>query len=175
MSAEFAPTIGEQQKASAGKKNEPEIAGSHQEFEKVKAEASSSALVKQRAAQILENLQNLKFTESQKMELGSLVVAGLQAENHFWKAYNFIFGTQIALLQELNSRALPEQAVQGYFDGVKGRFPDVYSSATREGYLSFLLNYELIDIVGGQYAITEQGREFLVWMARSQLSPNKLW
>ena len=173
VSVEFAPAMSEQQKASAGTPNKPEITGNHQEFEKVKAEASSSSLVKQRAAQILENLQKANFTDPQKMELGAVVVAGLQVENHFWKAFNFIFGTQIALLQELNSRPLPEQAVQTYFEGVKARFPDVYSSATRDGYLAFLLNYGLIQIIEGQYAITEQGREFLVWMARSQLSPNK--
>jgi hypothetical protein len=67
-------------------------------------------LVKQRAAQLLENLQQANFADPQKMELGALVVADLQAANHFWEAYNFIFGTQIALLQELNSRPLPEQA-----------------------------------------------------------------
>lgn len=173
VSVDFAPAMSEQQKASAGTPNKPEITGNHQEFEKVKAEASSSPLVRQRAAQILENLQKANFTDPQKMDLGAFVVAGLQVENHFWKAYNFIFGTQIALLQELNSRPLPEQAVQAYFDGVKARFPDVYSSATRDGYLAFLLNYGLIQIIEGQFAITEQGREFLVWLAKSQLSPNK--
>ena len=173
VSVEFAPAMSEQQKASAGTPNKPEITGNHQEFEKVKAEASSSSLVKQRAAQLLENLQKATFTDPQKMELGALVVAGLQVENYFWKAYNFIFGTQIALLQELNSRPLPEQAVQAYFEGVKARFPDVYSTATRDGYLAFLVNYGLIQTIEGQSAITEQGRECLVWLAKSQLSPNK--
>lgn len=173
VAVEFSPDVREQQKASAPNPSAPGITGNNEEFEKLKAQAATSLIVKNLADEILQNLGKTNLTDPQKMELGALTVAALRIDGFFWRAYTLIFGTQITLLQELNSRNLSEQEIQTYFNGVKARFPEAYASWTHQTYLEFLKNFALIQIVGGICTITEHGREFLVWMAKNQVSPNK--
>ena len=173
LAVEFSSEVREQQKASASGPNTAEMSGNTEEFEKLKAQSSTSAIVTYDAKQIMEHLGKSKFAEAQKVELGALAYAALRLENYFWRVYNFIFGTQIALLQELNSRNMSEQEIHNYFEGVKSRFPAVYASWTLPGYLEFLKNFGLLQINGGEYSITEHGREFLVWLTRSQVAPSK--
>ena len=173
MSVEFATEAREQQKASANVPAEKPVATNDEEFEKIKAEASTVALVPARAATILKNLQESHFTEKQQIELGALIVAGLQADVFFWRTYNFIFGSQIVLLQELNSRPLASGAIRAHFEGVKVKHPETFASWTWEGYLEFLKNFSLIQLADEQWIITELGRAFLVWLPKNQLSPNK--
>jgi hypothetical protein len=124
IAVEFTPDLREQQKASAPTPSTTEIAGNNQEFTKLKTEASTSGIVRSLAAQIQQNLGTSHFTDAEKIELGALIVAGLRIDGMFWRTYTLIFGTQVALLQELNSRTLAEHEIQTYFTGVQSRFPE---------------------------------------------------
>jgi hypothetical protein len=173
VAVEFSPQVREQQKATGSSPSSTGIVGKNEEFQKLKAQASTSAAVRHLAEQISQNLNASNFSEAEKFELGVLTVAGLRIENYFLRVYNFIFGSQIILLQEFNSRNLTEVEIQNYFEGVKTRFPAAFSTWTHRGYLEFLKNFGLIQEVAGQFSITEYGREFLFWMTQNKFTPNK--
>ena len=155
----FATEAREQQKASVSAPSAPTVAGDNLEFERHKAEVSANPLIPARAATILKNLKDSKFTEAQQIELGALVVAELQGEVFFWRIYNFIFGSQITLLQELNSRPLSDSAVRDYFDALKSRQRESFGTWSLETYLEFLKNHSLVEVSAGQIAISTVDRE----------------
>jgi len=173
VAVEFSPDTRDQQNVPAHNPSSPEIANGNEEFHKLKAQAETSLAVVNLASQIRQNLAKTNLTEQQKIELGALTVAQLRLEAFFWRAYTLIFGTQIALLYELNARNLTEQEIQTYVSSVKEKFPEAYATWSHHTYIEFLKNFEMIQVAGGVFSITEYGKEFLIWIARNQLSPNK--
>lgn len=88
----------------------------------------------------------------------------------FEQIQNLIFGSQIFLLKKLNEvtgvgQALP--LVQAHFAHVQQTFPDSFSDWSLENYLHFLVDRALIVYQDGKYHITNLGKEYLVWMART--------
>lgn len=94
---------------------------------------------------------------------------------HFQQIYESIWGTQLELLNFLNSRAFAtSQDVQIYYDLGALRYPDIYASYTFEEYINFLRSQLLILTENGEYKITVKGRSFLSYLVTQGLNQNKV-
>jgi len=95
---------------------------------------------------------------------------------HFNKIYNSIYGSQLRLLQRLNS-SLNEnkETIKGFYDYAKSTFPKTYEGYTYDNYLDYLSSFNLIIVENGNTInITILGRDFLKYIIESGLSIEKI-
>lgn len=103
-------------------------------------------------------------------------LAAAQVGLEFEQVQNLIFGSQIYLLKKLNEVTGQGQLpalVEAHFAHVQSMFTDSFGDWSLEKYLYFLFDRNLIVHQDGRYHITNLGKEYLVWMARTGRSENK--
>jgi len=142
-------------------------------FEKAKAAAKITPALEPMIANIRDSIQKSPFTLEQKMELGIAAIARVALTAEYWRIYHFIYGSQLQLLQILNTRPVPQAELDVFFENVKQHFPDAHKSSNPLTYSAFLVNNGLIAQEGGNYIITARGREFLLWCIENNLGFNK--
>jgi hypothetical protein len=94
--------------------------------------------------------------------------------NSFNEIHRTIFFSQITLLKELKKvNSLPHSKVEKYFLNLQSQFPEEFGSLTKEDYLRYLLNSNLIkyDPFEGELILTSTGDYFLVWLDRNSHLP----
>ncbi|APW45378.1 hypothetical protein [Rhodoferax antarcticus] len=102
-------------------------------------------------------------------------LAAAQVGLEFEQIQNLIFGSQIFLLKSLNQVAGQGQSldlIESHFEHVQKMFNDSFADWTLENYLHFLFERQLIVLQDGRYHITNLGKEYLVWMARTGRAEN---
>jgi hypothetical protein len=88
--------------------------------------------------------------------------------------YRLIFGSQIALLKNINTMGrMSEADVHQFYRNVASNFPNIFNAEQPEPYLDFLIRQNLIVRQDGHFLISHFGREFLVWLAQSGAFENK--
>ena len=103
-------------------------------------------------------------------------LAAAQVGLEFEQIQNLIFGSQIYLLKKLNEVTGQGQVpalVEAHFAHVQSMFADSFADWSLEKYLYFLFERNLIVHQDGRYHITNLGKEYLVWMARTGRAENK--
>jgi hypothetical protein len=103
-------------------------------------------------------------------------LAAAQVGLEFEQVQNLIFGSQIFLLKKLNEVSGQGQSpalVQSHFEHIQKVFSDSFADWSLEKYLHFLFERNLVIFQDGRYHITNLGKEYLVWMARTGRSENK--
>lgn len=96
-----------------------------------------------------------------------------QLHRYFALAYSDIFGSQIWLLRQLNSRDLPRQECEMIFSNWLLRNPQL-NGWTLDQYLNYLLVWRLIEQDGDRFRITETGRSFLGFLSQFRLREDRL-
>ena len=94
----------------------------------------------------------------------------------FEQIHNLIFGSQIYFMKTLNEVTGQGQVpamVETHFQHVQSMFVDSFSDWSLEKYLYFLFERNLIVHQDDRYHITNLGKEYLVWMARTGRAENK--
>ena len=102
-------------------------------------------------------------------------LAAAQVGLEFEQIQNLIFGSQIYLLKKLNQVTGQGQSfalIESHFEHVQKMFNDSFADWTLEKYLHFLLERRLIVLLDSRYHITNLGKEYLVWMARTGRAEN---
>jgi len=97
-------------------------------------------------------------------------LAGTQLLLEFERIHSSIFGSQIFLLKKLNEVAgqgRAEEFVKNHIEHVRELYAEQLGEWTSEQYLHFLDSHLLIVSDAGQIHITNQGVEYLTWMARN--------
>ena len=97
-------------------------------------------------------------------------LAAAQVGLEFEQIQNLIFGSQIYLLKKLNEVSGQGQLpalVESHFEHVQKMFSESFADWSLENYLYFLFERTLILHQDGRYHITNLGKEYLVWMART--------
>ncbi len=90
--------------------------------------------------------------------------------------YNNIYGSQIKIIQKLNSSSLVKKdELILYYDNAKVNFPKVYENYPYSEYLKFLINSNLIQEDGDNVIITKLGRDFLKFIVDAAFSFEKLY
>lgn len=134
-----------------------------------------SPVVQDQIKAIRNDLENLHLSTGDTIDIliGQLAVAQLLrfAES----IYRLIFGSQIAVLNELNQHGpAPKEKLMEHYQAAKAQFPQSYERYPEAQYLAFLEDTKLItQAAGGDYAITVVGKEFLSWMAGQGITPLK--
>lgn len=102
------------------------------------------------------------FPNSHDSELLTLS-SGLLIGGLFERTYNFIFGSQILLLERLNSSPLSMDDLKQFYERARDAFPEIYKNYTFEQWLNFLESFTLITRTqdGSLFAITPRARGFL--------------
>jgi len=95
---------------------------------------------------------------------------------HFNKIYNSIFGSQLKLLQRLNSSFDEnKETIKGFYDYAKSNFPKTYEEYSYDSYLVFLSSFNLILVEqDNTIKITTLGRDFLKYIIETGLSIEKV-
>jgi hypothetical protein len=78
--------------------------------------------------------------------------------------WNWIFRSQLELLQELNTRAMTLTEAKPFFDAAAAANPKLYKGSTFEIWLSFLKNHEVVLQDGNVLQITVKGKDFLKYL-----------
>ena len=103
-------------------------------------------------------------------------LAAAQVGLEFEQVQNLIFGSQIFLLKKLNEvsgQGQPSALVESHFEHVQKVFSDSFTDWSLEKYLHFLFERSLVIFQDGRYHITNLGKEYLVWIARTGRSEDK--
>ena len=102
-------------------------------------------------------------------------LAAAQVGLEFEQIQNLIFGSQIYLLNKLNQVTGQGQSltlIESHFEHVQNMFSDSFADWTLEKYLHFLFERRLIVLQDGRYHISNLGKEYLVWKARTGRADN---
>ena len=127
-----------------------------------------NALLVKREAEIREWLDKAQFPPGGDRERVLIRhLAGLTVIMIFEKIYFQIWGSQIAVLQFLNSSGptgVQPDFLRPWFEQAAAREPEAYTGDTLERWLSFLESFFLITRAGNNVVITLEGREFLKYI-----------
>lgn len=93
------------------------------------------------------------------------------------KIYQYIYGSQIRLLQKLNYASEKTENVKYFYDSAAKYFPDIYKDYSYESYLNWLVNQSLIsyDREDKIISITETGKDFLIYLIESNSNQERLY
>lgn len=93
----------------------------------------------------------------------------------FEKIYKVIFGSQISLLQHLNTKGFSGDTrvyLESFFQTVKNIWP-ILKDWNLDQYLGYLITKSLIDTSQGTYKITDRGKSFLSYVFNSGYTDQK--
>lgn len=112
---------------------------------------------------IREWLQKVPSAERETHLVSSLV--GWQVGWHFETVNFSILGSQLGVLQAVNTQPLTLTQVRGFYDQATRTFPDYYRNYAFESWLAWLTHVAKGIVVAGEVvSITEDGREFLKYI-----------
>lgn len=128
----------------------------------------SSIAIQEQEDNIKKELDNRGFTNSQdKINFLIRYLAINLLSLHFERINAAIWGSQISILQHLNSRIDGDTVMilKSFYDNVYRMYPETFTNYSFEQYMQFLVTFNLIKQQGEQYFIANIGREFLVYIA----------
>lgn len=96
-------------------------------------------------------------------------LAASQIAYAFERIYSIIFGSQIEILNHLNtdSRGATRPELGTFYDSAAEKFPHVFQAFPFDDYFEFLRSEDLITEEADKYFISIKGREFLAYIVRS--------
>lgn len=142
--------------------------------QKLLSNIGNSPVIDRVQSNIIKELKDRNFDvegDTNKVLIKHLAAA--QVIINFQEIYRSLFGSQIYVMKELNARhpiGTSVEHMKQFVNHIKEKFPNLRNL----DYLAYLLSYNLIteDKVENQYHITDDGREFLVWLAKNGMSEN---
>lgn len=112
---------------------------------------------------IREWLQKIPPAEREDQLVRSLV--GWQVGWHFETVNFSILGSQLAILQAVNTQSLTLAQVRDFYDHAARAFPDYYRNYGFEPWLAWLTHFAKgVSVEGEVASITEDGRELLKYI-----------
>ena len=126
---------------------------------------------------IKEDLEERKLADPQdKIDVLVRHLAVYQLSYLFERFNNSIFGSQISILQHLNSKSLGETAepLEPFYANAAKKYPETYADYPFENYLSFLVTAGLLEKKDERYSVTALGRDFLIYLVNSAAPTERL-
>lgn len=133
-------------------------------------------LVEFRATGIYASLEVASLRAEEREATLVKLLAGALLRESWERTYNFIYGSQLRLLQRLNENppSLPEQQVRAMYDATAKQYPQIFRVYPFEGWIGFLEAFGLIMRFDDAFALTPIGRGFLRYLVRLRYSFNRL-
>ncbi len=142
----------------------------------------AESLIRQLDSELVREVEdNIKVELAKKNLTGPEVVPVLTKyfavayiEYLFLNIYRIIFGSQINLLDFLNTQdGQSRETLKIFYDLAADQYADFYKNYPYDQWLGYLLGQVLLREDNGILRITIRGREFLLYLTRSGLSRNK--
>ena len=124
--------------------------------------AFDNQLLLDQEKKITEAMELRNITEEkEKVKILIRYLASSALTIQFEQIYNSIYGSQILLLEDINSKYNGEEQeiLRKYYDLYLNRLIGVPANYTYENYLKYLSTYELITINNNMVQITQRGRD----------------
>ena len=119
-------------------------------------------------------IQKLK-TDIEKIERLKNYSTIIYIMRHFDSIYNSMFGSQIRILERLNTlQPETKESLKFYYENARKNNPKFFENYPYEDYLNFLFNFTLIRIDDGIIQLTILGVDFLKYLTESNKDVNKL-
>jgi predicted transcriptional regulator len=132
------------------------------------AKYGESPIVHRYEELIQQDLKKLQLDVNPQEAVNILVrhLALAQLLNRAEVIYRTIFGSQIALLKQLNIiGSMAREQVESFYNIAKAQFSLLYDTYSFDEYLHFLEAFNLIQTNDNKkYIITDEGKAFLQWM-----------
>jgi len=123
--------------------------------------AFDSALKREMESLIYTDLKDEGFTDKNKTtDVLVQHLAAVQLQLKFELIHQIIWGSQVKLLNFLNSSPTPidKNGLFPFYQSASVQYPDAYNNYPFENYLNYLEQSELVVVNNSQYQISEFGR-----------------
>jgi hypothetical protein len=119
------------------------------------------------------NLESIKSDKEKVDHLVNYSIA-IYIIKHYEMLYNSIYGSQISILQQLNTFASENnETLKRFYNYASEQNPKFYDSYPFEDYIGFLYSFNLIVVEDGNVKITILGIDFLKYLTETSKSLNK--
>jgi len=133
-----------------------------------------SALIRETEDIIKEELNKKSLLGVEGIPVLTRYVAALSIAHSFSETYRTIYGSQLNLLDYLNTQtSQPAAALRSFYNSAVSQYPIYYTGYTFEQWLGFLRDRLLIREDASLLGITVRGREFLTHLTTTGLSRYK--
>lgn len=133
-----------------------------------------SALIRETEDLIKDELKKKNLIGAEGISVLTRYVAVLSIAYTFSEVYRIIWGSQLNLLDYLNTQSQqPIVALRTFYNSAASQYPFYYSTYTYEQWLGFLKDRLLIREDSGLIGITVRGREFLTYLTTLGLTRYK--
>jgi len=132
------------------------------------SQAFSSPAVRERENLIKAELQKRHLEHSgDTVEILVTHLAHALIALHFEQTYRIMFGSQIYILKQANTKGMVTEAeLVAHFEHIKKLFAPAFDTWTVESYILYVVNSGLLKKESGAYVLTGLGFEFLPWIVR---------
>ena len=132
------------------------------------------SIVQQEQEKLIRDTLKEKAVDDNDDKIDILVreLAKQQINYNFLYMYSIIYGSEVILLENLNSLAhgLSKAEIEGLIVIVKEKFPERLNTKDIDDFLSTLISNMLVVYIEDRIQISETGREFLIWLSKNGLS-----
>lgn len=127
----------------------------------------TSPILRQQEEAIEKDIKEKGLTENETKSVLVRHLAIYQLAFLFEQINSIIWGSQIKLLEDLNSKPLGEtrENLKRFYELGATLYPATYENYSFVKYLNYLVLSGLINEKEGKYFITDFGREFLIYLA----------
>lgn len=133
-----------------------------------------NALIREVEDIIKEEFNKKKLLGAEGIPVLIRSVAALSIAYAFSETYRIIWGSQLSLLDYLNTqKPQPVVALRAFYNLGATQYPLYYTGYSFEQWLGFLKDQLLIREDAGLIGITIRGREFLTYLTNAGLTRNK--
>jgi len=134
-----------------------------------------NALVREVEEGITNELRQRNLLGAEAVPVLVRYVAGMQIAFSFEEIYRLIWGSQLNLLNYLNTRVdgEPVEVLRPFYTLAASQYPEAYGGYSFEAWLGFLRTHVLVREVAGRLRVTARGREFLTYLTRMGRGLNK--
>ena len=134
-----------------------------------------NALIREVEEGITNELRQRNLLGAEALPVLVRHLAGMQIAFGFEETYRLIWGSQLSLLDYLNSQVdgQPAEALRPFYTLAASQYPEAYTGYSFEAWLGFLRDHLLVREDSGRLRVTIRGREFLAYLTRMGRSRNK--
>lgn len=136
----------------------------------------ASQLLREHEDEIAAWLRERGLTGTETIPLLTRYVAAVNINFAFERIYRLIFGSQLRLLQHMNTQPagqLPVSAAQVFYIAARAQHLQFYTTYPFDQWLQFLINSVLVKRIDSRIGITVRGGEFLTHLTKEGLTLNK--
>jgi len=125
-----------------------------------------SITLREKERSIKKDLEDKRLPQQETIDVLVRHLAATQVALRFEFINKTIWGSQILILINLNSKPMGEtpEMLKPFYEEAAKTYPDAFSNYTFDRYLDFLVSASLIIFQNGRYLITNLGRDFLGYL-----------